>query len=279
MRLRLLTWNVWWRHGPWQMREKAIAQVLQQQQPDICCLQEVWSNSDTNLAQLLANELGLHCAFFPTSNAAFYQRRLGSTDISIGNAILSRWPVARLETQTLTAADQEDEGRLVAFAEVATPRGSLPVFTTHLNSGLTDSAVRVAQVGEIAAFISRRSSSHLPPILAGDFNCEPDADEIRTIVGRSKPPLPGFGMRDVWRLVSDDAGATWSRRNPYVAQTPQLPDSRIDYVFLGYPKHSADVEIQSCSLVGTGPVEGIWPSDHFGVLVDAYIRALHEITT
>jgi endonuclease/exonuclease/phosphatase family metal-dependent hydrolase len=276
MDLSILTWNVWWRFDAWQARLKAILHVLQHTQPDVCCLQEVWSDSGGNLAQLLANDLGLQCEFFPTAAPTLYQRRLGNTDIGIGNAILSRWPIARSESEALVTADHEDEGRLIALAEIATPRGLLPVFTTHLNSGLTDSAVRVAQVGQIAAFMSQHASDDLPPILAGDFNCEPDADEIRTIVGRSKPPQPGFGLRDAWRLASGDAGATWSRHNPYVARTPQLPDSRIDYVFIGYPRQSTDLEISSCGLVGTVPVEGIWPSDHYGVSVNGYIRTLDE---
>lgn len=214
--------------------------------------------------------------FFPTADPTFYQHRLGNTDIGIGNAILSKWPIARWESEALTAADSKDEGRLIAWAEIATPRGLLPVFTTHLNSGLTDSAIRVAQIGQIAAFMARHVSPDLPPILAGDFNCEPEADEIRMIVGRSKPPQPGFGLRDAWRLAPTSAGATWSRCNPYIARTPQLPESRIDYVFIGYPKQSADLEVSSCDLVGTAPVEGVWPSDHFGVSVNGSIRTLEE---
>lgn len=280
MPLCILTWNLWWRHGPWQARQNAILHVLQHTKPDVCCLQEVWSDPGGNLGQLLANELGLHCSFFPAADPIFYQRRLGSSDIGIGNAILSRWPIVRFDSEVLTAADQEDECRLVAFAEVSPPRGLLPVFTTHLNSGLTDSAIRVAQVRQIAAFMSRHTSQALPPILAGDFNCEPDADEIRTIVGRSKPPQPGFGLRDAWRLApGNHAGATWSRHNPYVARTPQLPESRIDYVFIGYPRESTDIEVLSCGLVGTAAIQGTWPSDHFGVCVNGSIRTPDEITT
>jgi hypothetical protein len=51
------------------------------------------------MAQLLANDLGLHCVFFPTADSSFYQRRLGLIDISIGNAILSRWPIMWSEVE------------------------------------------------------------------------------------------------------------------------------------------------------------------------------------
>ena len=123
MKLHIVTWNVWWRYGPWQERQNAILQVLLLAEPDVCCLQEVWSDSGNNLAQFIANELGLHCAFFPTTDPSFYQRKLGCADIGVGNAILSRWPFARLESEALIPGDHEDEGRLIGFAEIATPNG------------------------------------------------------------------------------------------------------------------------------------------------------------
>ncbi|HYO81103.1 MAG TPA: endonuclease/exonuclease/phosphatase family protein [Bryobacteraceae bacterium] len=271
MNLHVLTWNLWWRFGDWRGRSKAIGRILSSERPDVCCLQEVWTDSNTSLAQVLAEDLKLHCAFFPAVDPVIYRRRSKDADVGIGNAILSRWPVVRKESQALTSGECEDEGRLIGFAEIDTPGGLLPVFTTHLNSGITDSAIRVLQVAQIADFMCRCASAEIPAILAGDFNCEPDADEIRIITGRSKPPRSGFGLRDAWRLTRDDTGATWSRRNPHVAKTPQLPDSRIDYVFLGYPQGGRDLSIQSCATVGTEPVEGVWASDHFGVSVKGTI--------
>jgi endonuclease/exonuclease/phosphatase family metal-dependent hydrolase len=72
---------------------------------------------------------------------------------------------------------------LIAFANIETPSGLLPVFTTHLNSGIVDSAARVLQVGQIAEFLCPARIGRSPPVLAGDLNCEPDADEIRIITG------------------------------------------------------------------------------------------------
>lgn len=271
MQLRILTWNLWWRFGDWEARQRAIRSVLQKHNADVCCFQEVWSIADTSAAHLLAKDLGLHCVFFPSAHPEYYRSRTACTNIGIGNAMLSRSPIVRSSSETLTCGDAGDEGRLVSVAEIETQGGPLSVFTTHLNSGLTDSAVRVLQVSQVAAFVRTYASPGLPPVLAGDFNCEPDADEIRMITGRSKPPQHGFGLRDAWRLVREDAGATWSRKNAYVALTPQLPDSRIDYVFIGYPQGDRDLAVRSCDLVGDAPVDGIWPSDHFGVQVDCSI--------
>jgi hypothetical protein len=36
--MRIVTWNLWWRHGPWQQRRDAIAAVLADLAPDVCGL-------------------------------------------------------------------------------------------------------------------------------------------------------------------------------------------------------------------------------------------------
>jgi hypothetical protein len=37
--VRVASWNLWWRFGPWQRRRDAIAAVLSQARPDVCGLQ------------------------------------------------------------------------------------------------------------------------------------------------------------------------------------------------------------------------------------------------
>ncbi|MGP3991887.1 endonuclease/exonuclease/phosphatase family protein [Streptomyces sp. 3N207] len=58
--MRVLTWNVWWRFGPWEERRKAILTALRDLQPDAIGLQEVWSGGGENLAEWLASNLDMH---------------------------------------------------------------------------------------------------------------------------------------------------------------------------------------------------------------------------
>ena len=83
-RLRVLTWNIWWRYGPWERRRPAIAATLAEIDADVIALQEVWSDETTNLATELATELGYHHVF-----ASGIDRE----GFGFGNALLSRWPV------------------------------------------------------------------------------------------------------------------------------------------------------------------------------------------
>ena len=143
------------------------------------------------------------------------------------------------------------------------------MFCVHLHSAPADSAVRVAQVRHLAGYVARRSGAGHAPIVAGDMNAPADADEIRLLEGAlTAPAAPGQLLIDAWRYADrDDPGTTWDRRHPYVASTG-YPSARIDYVFVAPPGPDGSGAVRRVRLVGDGPVNGTWPSDHFGVLVE-----------
>ena len=58
--MRVMTWNLWWRFGPWARRRQAILTALHAWQPDAVGLQEVWARGEENLAGWLADRLGMH---------------------------------------------------------------------------------------------------------------------------------------------------------------------------------------------------------------------------
>ena len=63
-RLRVLSWNLWWRFGDWRQRHEAITAVLTACRPDVVALQEVWVDATgSSSAALLARQLGMHCAW------------------------------------------------------------------------------------------------------------------------------------------------------------------------------------------------------------------------
>ena len=49
-RLRVLSWNLWGRFGPWEKRLPAIVSTIAALEPDVACLQEVWSADATSMA-------------------------------------------------------------------------------------------------------------------------------------------------------------------------------------------------------------------------------------
>jgi endonuclease/exonuclease/phosphatase family metal-dependent hydrolase len=263
--MRILSWNLWWRYGPWERRQEAIAATLAEVRPDLCGLQEVWEAPGANLAAELAGRLGMHWCWAAASPA----RDERGGELSIGNAILSRWPIASHAQAGLPAGNPEDERRVALHARIDAPGGALPLFTTHLTYGPGLSRVRTAQARALAQFVAGHTADcAYPPVVTGDLNAEPASDELRLLGGLlTSPAVPGLVLIDAWRYAGPgDPGFTWDHRNGYQAGSP-IPDSRIDYILVGLPRHGRG-KVRSVQLAGAAPVDGIWPSDHFAVVAD-----------
>ena len=56
--MRVATWNLWWRFGPWEERQPAIIDWLRRIDADVLALQEVADDGESNQAKMLAGELG-----------------------------------------------------------------------------------------------------------------------------------------------------------------------------------------------------------------------------
>ncbi len=264
-RVRVLTWNIWWHFGPWAARQPAIVETLRRTAPDIACLQEVWERDDgANQAADLAATLGYSFAYASGVSFEFGSER-------VGNAILSRWPITGNETRSLPAPEGLDEMRVALRADVDGPRGPIEVFTTHLNWRMDQSHVRTRQVRALCEFVAEtRSRRAFPPVVGGDFNAEPDSDEIRMMTGMTAVPVPKLVFIDAWRACGDGepAGATFApTANPFAALDLE-PDRRIDYLFGGFPRPSGAGHVVGVRRIGTEPVDGIMPSDHFGVCAE-----------
>jgi endonuclease/exonuclease/phosphatase family metal-dependent hydrolase len=263
--MRVLSWNLWWRHGPWERRQEAIAATLAEVEPDLCGLQEVWGAPGENQAAGLAGRLGMHWCWA----VAHKSRRAGGGELTIGNAILSRWPITAHAEADLPASGLADEGRVALHARIAAPGGALPMFTTHLTYGPGRSSVRTEQAAALAAFVSVHSAGcPYPPVVTGDLNAEPGSDEVRSLGGLlTAPAVPGLVLVDAWRYADPgDPGFTWDHRNGYQSYSV-IPDSRIDYVLVGLPQHGRG-KVRSAALAGAAPVDDVWPSDHFAVVAD-----------
>jgi len=259
-----MSWNLWWRHGPWEERRQAIAATLAGVQPDLCGFQEVWGGPAENLAVDLAGRLGMHWCWVEAGKV----RDPGGTELFIGNAILSRWPITTQEAGALPVS-VSDEARVAVHARIDAPGGALPLFTTHLTYGPGRSALRAAQVRALARFAEEHSGGcAYPPVVTGDLNAEPGSDEMRLLGGLlADPAVPGLVLLDAWRYADPgDPGFTWDLRNGYQGDS-RIPDSRIDYILVGLPRQGRG-RVESVRLAGTGPVDGVWPSDHFAVVAD-----------
>lgn len=260
--MRVLTWNLWWRFGPWEQRMTGIRSTLEAADADVICLQEVWGAEDgDDQAELLAGPLGMEVARSPQR---FHR------GVSFGNAILSRHPIEHTECIRLDRGDGGPGHRSVVHARVRGPHGAVPVFCTHLAYRFDESALRQAQLRDVARLVDARrgdpETDH-PAVLCGDLNAVPTSDEVRMLTGESPPPVPGLTFTDSWATVGNGPGWTWDATNPHQADA-FWPRRRLDYVLVSWPRPKPLGNPWRAELVGTHAVDGVVPSDHYGVVVD-----------
>ncbi len=195
--LRILTYNI--HHGEGvdgRLDLERIARVITSVKPDLVALQEVDQRGartdEVDQPAELARLTGLHVVFG------------GNIDLEggkYGNAVLSRYPIARHENHALPRFDDgEQRGVLDVEIEVPGVRESLPLLATHLDHRRDDRERRAsAEAINQLVFGSARSS-----ILAGDLNATPDSDVLRTIDSvwsRSQANLPTIPVAEPSRQI------------------------------------------------------------------------------
>lgn len=268
--LRVMTWNLWWRFGDWERRERAIVEVLRATNPDVVCLQETWAvRSAAGKVELqverLTEQLGM---------SAVHHEPVWYEGQAFVNAILARGDLRRTLDAALPNADGAPGHRRVVGALVDTPWGGWPVVCAHLDHRFDGSGTRERQVGAVLGHVADRRgdpASDLPVILGGDLNAVPDSDEIRVLTGRRAGGPPGIVMSDVWEQVGQGRGETWIRTNPAVADSA-WPDRRIDYLAVSWPRPKPVGNPVSAWRAGdrATTVDGVpvWPSDHAAVVAE-----------
>src|SRR3954447_22805587 len=180
-RLRVLTLNIWNKQGDWPKRLPLLREELRALDAHVVGLQEVLhldgdATVGGNQARELADGLGYYVAYAPAWH-------IGG-GLQFGNAILSRWPISQSNAFQLPG-EPGQETRGLLHCDLAAPFGTVPVFNTHLDWQFHRGYIREQQVRAIVDHVHRLApvDDRYPAILLGDFNAEPQADEIRYLGG------------------------------------------------------------------------------------------------
>ncbi|GIK52786.1 MAG: endonuclease/exonuclease/phosphatase family protein [Planctomycetaceae bacterium] len=161
--MRLLSYNIHKGIGGTDRlyRIERIVAVIESQQPDIVCLQEVDRNVKRSRfhdqPHLLAERLKA-CDFC-------YQLNVHLKAGGYGNLVLSRWPLAAKHHISLRLKNKKPRGAQVTVVE--TPRGRLHLVNWHL--GLAGGE-RHWQARHLLAHSLFKENEGLPTLIAGDTN-------------------------------------------------------------------------------------------------------------
>jgi endonuclease/exonuclease/phosphatase family metal-dependent hydrolase len=183
--------------------------------------------------------------------------------------------------ETLYVTSRVDPSELagpIAVAEISAPSplGTL-LFAHHKPSWrLGFEHERELQAARAAGFIEQLMVQLDPNhvVLADDFDTTPDSAGVRFWRGLQSLGDMSVCYRDAWESTHPtNCGYTFSPRNPLVTSGnwPLELGRRIDYVMVHCGDHGPTLDVAACERMFDKPIEGVWASDHFGVVADLAI--------
>jgi endonuclease/exonuclease/phosphatase family metal-dependent hydrolase len=232
--LKLVTFNIWHNMGDWATRQPLLIEAIRSADADVIALQEVLEDAAVGLpnqARTIADALGGYEMRFCSTDPEGAPRRYG-------NAILSRLPVVAHDWKKL---EPLDDYRTALRVRVSVQGRPTDIVNTHLAWQEDAAAVRARQIGDLMAWLPQDDA---PLIVMGDFNAVQADAGLNALTG------PRF-----FSALPRDAVPT--TLNPARGH----PDRMIDHIFV----EAAHFTPGSWTLMGTAPVAGEYPSDHFGV--------------
>lgn len=263
--MRVMTLNLWGHHGVWEDRRRVLIDGLRELKPDIALFQEaVVTDHYDQVSELLGPDYDLH-------------HQPGRTEDGVGASIASRWPLGPVQTTSLHVTPRVDPevGWIgsITTVEIQTPEIGPLLLAHHKPSWQWDyEHERELQAVAAARFIDEvRASRDLHIILAGDFDAPPDAASIRFWRGLQSLDNMSVCYADAWESARPgQPGHTFTPYNPLVAggEMPLERGRRIDYLFVRCNHYGPTLSTQSCRRIFDEPVNGVWASDHYGVMAD-----------
>ncbi|WP_193608650.1 endonuclease/exonuclease/phosphatase family protein [Nocardioides lijunqiniae] len=263
--MRVVTMNIWARHGDWDARRTLLRDTLQQLSPDIVALQEtVVTDRYDQVVDLLGTDLHVTHQWRRESDGS-------------GMSLASRWPFVEVVEQDFLVTDRVDPREfagslLAARVEAPPPYGALWFASPKPSFRLGHERERELQAVGMAARLEalvRSRGGHV--VVAGDFDATPDSASMRFWAGLQSLDGTSVAYRDAWSTRRpDQPGHTFKPDNPLVTggNWPTENGRRIDYVWVRCGPHGPTLRIDDCDLLLDEPRDGVWASDHCGVVAE-----------
>lgn len=265
--LRVAVQNVWGRYGAWPQRREVLRAGLREAAPDLITFIEPVKVDDYDEVEDLVG---------PGYEVVYQSRR--ERDV-VGTALASRWPIEDVHELDLQVSDRmagSPDVTLAAEIRALEPFGPLLFLAANPKWEMGYERERELQALIAARFVEEwLADREAHVIIAGDFDAVPDAASIRFLSGRQSLDGVSVCYRDAWASVhGDEPGHTFTPHNALVrdGETAWDVPRRIDYVFVRCDDYGPTLEIRDCRRLFDTPCDGVWASDHFGVMAELGVR-------
>lgn len=258
--MRLATLNMWGVRGDWAARRAVLRDGFARWAPDVVTFQEAIT---TDTYCQAADVLG------PDYHVI---EQTGRETDGQGVTTATRWPVGDVVEVDLQIGERTRDfacTSLITELFAPPPIGRVIVVNNLPSWRLELERERELQAVRTARTIEEMADADTHVLIAGDFDADPAAASIRFWCGRQS--LDGFSVcyRDAWESAHPgEPGHTYVPDNGLSVDW-DWPFRRIDYVLVRCGRYGGPtLAIRDCRRIFDQPVEGVWASDHFGVMAD-----------
>ncbi|WZO99611.1 endonuclease/exonuclease/phosphatase family protein [Isosphaeraceae bacterium EP7] len=161
--MRLLSYNIHKGVGGRDRRYRLerILKVIEHEEPDIACLQEV----DLNVRRSRHDDQPRLIAETLKNSTLLYQLNVPKLEGGYGNLIVTRWPVLTSHQVSLKLGRRKPRGAQLVVID--TPQGNFHLVHWHLGLAEKERHWQAAHLLNHPLFLE---SAHLPTLIIGDFN-------------------------------------------------------------------------------------------------------------
>jgi len=266
--MRVLTMNLWGRRGEWGRRRQVLLAGLRTIDPDLVAFQEAINTDEYDQVRDL-----LGADFHIVHSTRREPGGPGDVEPGQGISIASRWRLGEsweLDLPQLPQTAAPVRTTLMVEVGVRDQIGPL-LFINHNPSWQVNAEYeRQVQAMTVARAVEDMVTAHpRHVVLAGDLNADLEAASIRFWTGRQAVGEMSVCYRDAWESRHPgEPGLTFTPDNPLVADW-DWPFQRIDHILVRCGEHGGPtLQIHDCSLAFNAPVDGVWASDHFGLVAE-----------
>lgn len=261
--VRVLTLNVFGPGNPdWDRRHPLIGETIRALDPDVVALQEVPVDAPEVLERLLGP--GYHLTHFSRPS-----------DDGVAGTLATRRPHRLITEIDLRVSERSRETLpwcAAVLVELDTALGPLLVAHHKPSWPLPFELEREEQ----AVLVARAIEDHIGgrdvhAVVLGDFDAAPDSASMRFWRGRQPVQQLSVCYQDAWEYAHpDDPGHTFELANPLVrgGDFGTAVSRKIDHVLVRSGLRGPTLGVADCRRVLDRPVDGVWASDHYGVVVD-----------
>lgn len=245
----------------WQRRRGVLAEALQQLEADVVALQEVPIASRPEVVEELLGP-GWHVRGFARA-----------AEDGVGAVLATRRPHRVLDEidQRCTSRSRDFAWCATLLVEVDTAVGRTLVAHHKPSWQFGYEHEREQQALAAARMIEEHAGAGVHAIVLGDFDATPDAASVQFWRGRRSLAGMSVCYQDAWESVRPtEPGFTFSAENPLVCagEVATAVSRRIDYILVRSGVHGPTLQVATCNRLLDRPVDGVWASDHFGVVAD-----------